>query len=97
MFTYVYFIFRNEIINKSGSVYAKTKRQKQKQSYNERNKNSKAENKATREKSNSKWDVYKRNQRERKKIETIRNAIFIFMFFFLFFFGANLENKSSEV
>jgi hypothetical protein len=28
MFTYVYFIFRNEIINKSGSVYAKTKRQK---------------------------------------------------------------------
>ena len=47
MFTYVYFIFRNEIINKSGSVYAKTKRQKQKQkqSYNERKKNSKAENK----------------------------------------------------
>ena len=35
MFTYVYFIFRNEIINKSGSVYAKTKSQKQKQSYNE--------------------------------------------------------------
>jgi hypothetical protein len=35
MFTYVYFIFRIEIINKSGSVYAKTKRrkQKQKQSY----------------------------------------------------------------
>ena len=74
----------------------KDKRQKQKQSYNERNKNSKAENKATREKSNSKWDVYKRNQREKKKIETIRNAIFIFMFFFLFL-GANLENKSSEV
>ena len=37
MFTYVYFIFRIEIINKSGSVYAKTKRQKQiqKQSYYE--------------------------------------------------------------
>jgi hypothetical protein len=50
----VYFIFRNEIINKSGSVYAKTKsqKQKQKQSYNERKKNSKAVNKATREKSN---------------------------------------------
>ena len=81
MFTYVYFIFRNEIINKSGSVYAKTKsqKQKQKQSYNERKKNSKAENKATREKSSSKWDVYKRNQREKKKIETIGNAIFIFM------------------
>ena len=89
MFTYVYFIFRIEIINKSGSVYAKTKRQKQKQkqSYNERKKNSKAENKATQEKSNSKWDVYKRNQREKKKIETIGNAIFIFMFFFLFFGG----------
>jgi hypothetical protein len=55
----VYFIFRIEIINKSGSVYAKTKRQKQKQkqSYNERKKNSKAENKATQEKSNSKWKI----------------------------------------
>ena len=89
MFTYVYFIFRNEIINKSGSVYAKTKRQKQKQkqSYNERKKNSKAENKATREKSNSKWDVYKWNPREKKKIETIGNAIFIFMCFSFFFLG----------
>jgi hypothetical protein len=53
----------------------KRQKQKQKQYYNERKKNSKAENKATREKSNSKWDVYKRNQREKKKIETIRNAI----------------------
>ena len=71
MFTYVYFIFRNEIINKSGSVYAKTEsqKQKQKQSYNERKKNSKAVNKATREKSNSKWDVYKRNQREKKTLK----------------------------
>jgi hypothetical protein len=75
----VYFIFRNEIINKSGSVYAKTKRQKQKQKqyYNERKKNSKAENKATREQSNSKWAVNKRNQREKKKIETIGNAILV--------------------
>jgi hypothetical protein len=60
---------------------------------------SKAENKATREKSNSKWDVYKWNQREKKKIETIGNAIFIFMCFSFFFFGggANFENKYSEV
>ena len=89
MFTYVYFIFRIEIINKSGSVYAKTKRrkQKQKQSYNERKKNSKAGNKATQEKSNSKWDVYKRNLREKKKIETIGNAIFILMCFSFFFLG----------
>ena len=89
MFTYVYFIFRNEIINKSGSVYAKAKRQKQKykQSFNERKKNSKAENKATREKLNSKWDVYKRYQREKKIIETIGNAISIFLFLFLFFWG----------
>ena len=52
----------------------------------ERKKNSKAENKATREKSNSKWAVNKRNQREKKKIETIGNAIFIFMCFSFFFF-----------
>ena len=38
MFTYVYFIFKNEIINKSGSVYAKKKRQKQKQYYNQNRK-----------------------------------------------------------
>ena len=69
MFTCVYFILRNEIINKSGSVYAKTERQKQKQSYNERKKNSKAVNKATRVKTNSKWDVYKRNQREKKTLK----------------------------
>ena len=90
MFTYVFFIFRNEIINKSGSVYAKTKRQKQKQSYNERKKNSKAVNKATRVKTNSKWDVYKRNQREKKKIETIGNAIIIFMCFSFFFVGGQI-------
>jgi anti-sigma28 factor (negative regulator of flagellin synthesis) len=66
----------------------KRQKQKQKQSYNERKKNSKAENKLQ----------HGKNLIRNEKIETIGNAIFIFMCFSFFFFGgANLENKSSEV